>query len=108
VNKKLNYELSSDGTYVIAGGFGGIGLTIATWLIDRGVKSILLLSRSGKREREAMHFISDSLRKGIRFETPACDITDLSSLQCVLKRYKVDLPPIKGCFQAAMVLQVRL
>ena len=39
--------VSSDGTYVITGGTGGLGLVTARWLVERGARYVALLSRSG-------------------------------------------------------------
>jgi myxalamid-type polyketide synthase MxaB len=40
-------SLRSDGTYLITGGLGGLGLLVAQWLVERGAKHLVLLSRSG-------------------------------------------------------------
>ncbi|KUJ24392.1 uncharacterized protein LY89DRAFT_663132 [Mollisia scopiformis] len=103
---KLDYKLSQNATYVIAGGLGGIGRRIATWLVDRGAKNLLMLSRSGvKGHEKAQTLTTDLLKRGVRVETPICDISDPQSLRRVLRTFEDVLPPIKGCFQGAMVLQ---
>lgn len=35
------------GSYIITGGLGGFGLELADWLVLRGVKNLVLVSRSG-------------------------------------------------------------
>eukprot|EP00937_MAST-01D_sp_MAST-1D-sp2_P007183 g7183.t1 len=40
-------ELSGDGVHLVSGGTGGLGLRVARWLLERGARSVLLLSRSG-------------------------------------------------------------
>ncbi|WP_166418521.1 type I polyketide synthase [Cochlodiniinecator piscidefendens] len=44
-------NIRGDGTYLITGGFGGIGLTLAEDLIKQGASRIVLLSRSGLPDR---------------------------------------------------------
>ena len=39
--------LRPDATYLISGGLGGVGLQLATWLVDRGARRLILLSRRG-------------------------------------------------------------
>ncbi|KAF7940963.1 uncharacterized protein EAE97_007148 [Botrytis byssoidea] len=40
-------RLNPQGTYLITGGTGGMGLEIATWMTMRGARNILLVSRRG-------------------------------------------------------------
>ena len=44
-------SLRSDSLYLITGGLGGLGLKIAKWMVERGARSLLLLSRSGLPNR---------------------------------------------------------
>ncbi len=37
----------ADGRYLITGGLGGLGLSLARWLVDQGVKHLVLTSRRG-------------------------------------------------------------
>lgn len=37
-----------DKTFLVTGGFGGLGLSVAQKLVDMGASSIALVSRSGK------------------------------------------------------------
>ncbi|KAJ5816624.1 hypothetical protein N7447_008857 [Penicillium robsamsonii] len=40
-------RLRPDGTYLITGGTRGMGIEIATWMCERGARSLLLVSRRG-------------------------------------------------------------
>ncbi|KNG81069.1 putative polyketide synthase [Aspergillus nomiae NRRL 13137] len=105
LDRKPNFTCDGSATYVIAGGLGGIGQSIAAWLVDRGVRNLLLLSRSGAKATESIKFINYLHSKGTRVIAPACDISNESALSRVLEEWQPQLPPIKGCIQAAMVLQ---
>lgn len=106
---KSDFVFDSDATYLIAGGLGGIGRSIARWLVRRGAKNLLLLSRSGPNRKEgAIALLSEMRENRIRVECPVCDIVDAHALQRVLRQYSETMPPIKGCFQASMVLRVGL
>lgn len=100
-----DYRFRADGTYVIAGGLGGIGRRIAEWMVERGAANLILLSRSGGDERG--HDLVKRLRsRGINVQCPPCDIACHSSLKAVLEECARTMPPVRGCIQAAMVLQV--
>ncbi|KAE8360705.1 hypothetical protein BDV27DRAFT_167683 [Aspergillus caelatus] len=102
---KSNFICNGNATYVIAGGLGGIGQSIAAWFVDRGARTLLLLSRSGAKGTEVMKFIDSLQSKGARVIAPACDISNESALRKVLEEWQSQLPPIKGYIQTAMVLQ---
>ncbi|KAE8415268.1 hypothetical protein BDV36DRAFT_298242 [Aspergillus pseudocaelatus] len=102
---KSNFICNGNATYVIAGGLGGIVQSIAAWFVDRGARTLLLLSRSGAKGTEVMKFIDSLQSKCAKVIAPACDISNESALRKVLEEWQSQLPPIKGCIQAAMVLQ---
>lgn len=97
---------SSKKSYVIAGGLGGVGRSIARWMVEHGARYLVLISRSGTSNVAAERFVQELQAQGVTVSTPACDIADTESLQSVLETVKTSLPPIAGCIQAAMVLRV--
>ncbi|KAF2441997.1 reducing type I polyketide synthase [Karstenula rhodostoma CBS 690.94] len=101
-----SYRLREDASYIIAGGLGSIGRSIARWLVSRGAKNLILLSRSGpKQDDEQLQcMLADIRRAGVKVECPVCDIAERSVLEKAIKDLSTKMPPIKGCIQAAMVL----
>ncbi|KAF1951254.1 reducing type I polyketide synthase [Byssothecium circinans] len=96
----------TNATYVITGGLGGLGQSIARWLCRKGAKNLILISRSGlNNNAKAQELVDELTSSGVRVECPAVDITNLPALQEALSRYTQTMPPIKGCFQSAMVLR---
>lgn len=71
----------------------------------KGAKNLIILSRSGSFSSEARDIIAEIAASGIRIEAPPCDTTGMSTLRQVLDSTASHLPPIKGCIQAAMVIQ---
>ena len=106
LNTKPAYQFDQNATYVISGGLGGLGRSIARWMVGRGAKNLLLLSRSGPMREPTQRLITELKNKGVRVETPACDVGKISSLGSILRDYQRPMPPIKGCIQGAMVLRV--
>ncbi|EPE26251.1 Thiolase-like protein [Glarea lozoyensis ATCC 20868] len=91
-------------TYLIAGGLGGIGRSIAQWMVDNGAKNLILLSRSKNHSEAARSMLEGFRNKGIQVYTPPCDISFETSLRNALQACG-SIPPIKGCIQASMVLR---
>jgi len=101
------YLFDSQKTYVIAGGLGGIGRSIARWMAERGARHLLFLSRSGTTRQEARALLEELNAQQVQALAPQCDITDLKQLRTVVEEACKQMPPIKGCIQGAMVLRVR-
>ncbi|CAL5866784.1 uncharacterized protein PFLUO_LOCUS994 [Penicillium psychrofluorescens] len=100
------YQFDSQATYVIAGGLGGIGRSVASWFPTRGVKNLILLSRSGAVSESARELVNNLTARGVNVATPRCDISNTVSLEKALKECD-HMPPIKGVIQGAMVLKDR-
>ncbi len=93
----------ADATYLITGGLGGLGLSLAEFLADHGAGALALLGRSepGQAARDRI----EQLRKGgVRVQTYACDVADRSALATTLGRVRSELPPLRGVFHAAGLL----
>jgi NADPH:quinone reductase-like Zn-dependent oxidoreductase/NAD(P)-dependent dehydrogenase (short-subunit alcohol dehydrogenase family) len=97
--------LDADVSYMIAGGLGGLGRSIARWMVERGARNLILLSRKGAKTGDAIELIEELRNKGVRIEAPICDITSVESLLSVLDHCAKTMPPIRGCIQSTMVLR---
>ena len=91
---------------MISGGLGGLGRSIARWMVSRGARNLILLSRFGPRSEEAATLLTKLEAEGTRVEAPACDVTDVCALKSVLEQCAKTMPPVLGCVQASMVLRV--
>lgn len=96
--------LSGDGTYVIAGGFGGFGVELLKRLGALGARNLAVLSRRGDATDEAKAAIADLAALGVTARAFACDITDEAAVTSALEAIRTELPAIKGVFHTAMVL----
>lgn len=106
LDTKAPFKLDSDATYVIAGGLGGLGRTIARWMVGRGARNLVLLGRSGvKTGTAASKLVKELSNQGVYIHTPPCDVMDAASVQQVLQQVSQRMPPIKGCVQGSMVLR---
>lgn len=100
--------MRADATYLVVGGFGGLGRAIVTWLGERGAKTVLCLSRSGLPSKENKTFTAEMLAKGVKVIAEKGDVTSQDEITSVVEKAAKDgLPPIRGVIQSAMVLKVR-
>jgi acyl transferase domain-containing protein/NADPH:quinone reductase-like Zn-dependent oxidoreductase/aryl carrier-like protein len=75
-------SLRKDGTYVVSGGLGGLGLAAAEWLAKKGAGEVVLLARRepGEAERAQLERLRET---GARVTVAQCDVGDRDSLQRV-------------------------
>ena len=96
--------LRGDATYILVGGLGGIGRSLAMMLANHGAKHVAFISRSGDAKPEAKKTISDLENLGVSAISFACDTVHASALEATVSEISNRMPPIKGLIQAAMVL----
>ena len=96
-------RLRGDGTYLVTGGFGGLGREVAVWLADRGAGAIVLNGRRAPgAEAEA---VVDALRaRGVRVEVEIADVSDGEAVEAMLSRIGERLPPLAGVIHSVGVL----
>ncbi|KAL6885742.1 hypothetical protein GGI43DRAFT_432364 [Trichoderma evansii] len=99
------FRLSSNGTYVLVGGLGGIGRSIAKMLADKGAKHFVFLSRSGNTRPEAQALLDELREQGVSSTVTAVDVADKAQLEAALNKVKQSCPPIKGMINCAMDLK---
>ncbi|PTB74995.1 polyketide synthase [Trichoderma longibrachiatum ATCC 18648] len=93
------------GSYVLAGGLGGLGRSIARWMVSRGAKHLIFISRSGAASEAAQELVTELEAAGCNVDVFACDVSDEAALSKVMDDCKARLPQIKGCVQGSMVLK---
>ena len=93
-------KLNAEGSYLITGGLGALGLQVAGWLADRGAKNLLLLGRS-KPSPDARQTIAELEQQGITVDIALADISDRNAVKQVFATYSTSL---KGVIHAAGVL----
>lgn len=75
-------------------------------MVTRGVKYLLVPSRSGAASAAASEVVRELSDQNIVVSTPKCDVSSKDSLSHMLAESATTLPPIRGCIVATMVLNV--
>ncbi|KUI53493.1 Lovastatin diketide synthase LovF [Cytospora mali] len=92
-------------SYLLVGGVGGIGRSVAHWMVAHGAKNLILLSRSAASSEKTGAFISELQEAGCRVIAVSCDVADEAGLAEALCASERELPPIRGIIHGGMVLQ---
>lgn len=98
-------KLPSNATYVLVGGFGGIGRSVATMLANRGARNLCFISRSGSQSDKSRSLIRKLEEQDVNVRSFNCNIADAQSLKLVFETCSQTMPPIRGVVQGAMVLR---
>ncbi|KAI0119053.1 hypothetical protein F4814DRAFT_458445 [Daldinia grandis] len=110
VSKRLynrpTWKFDANASYLVAGGLGGLGRLVTRWMVSRGVKHLILPSRSGASSQAASNIIAELREKGINVIAPKCDVALIDSVATMLHDCATSkMAPIKGCINATMDLQ---
>jgi NADPH:quinone reductase-like Zn-dependent oxidoreductase/acyl carrier protein len=95
---------SPEATYLITGGLGGLGLTVAKWIAGKGARHLVLMGRSGAGSEEAKQGLKELQRMGVRVEVAKADVSSEKQVAEVFAGIDRTMPPLKGVFHSAMVL----
>lgn len=88
--------------YLLVGGLGGLGRTLAEWMVRRGAKRLAFLSRSGAQRPEAISTLGWLKARQVQTSVYCGDISGYATVRSCVQSIGSDLA---GIFQAAMVLQ---
>ncbi|KAF2180797.1 KR domain-containing protein [Zopfia rhizophila CBS 207.26] len=102
---KDSLKLDPQATYLIVGGLGGLGRSLATEFAASGARHIAFLSRSGDSNPEAKAVIDSLTALGVQAKAYRGDVSDEASFQEAMKQCAEQLPPVRGVIQMAMVLR---
>ncbi len=100
--------ISPDATYWLVGGVGGFGLAVAKWLVRHGARSLVLSGRSATVSAEIETELDWMRGQGASVHYWPADASNLESLTRTVGRIRASLPPLRGVFHMAMVLEDKL
>ncbi len=93
-----------EGTYLITGGTGGLGLAVAAHLAARGARHLVLVSRRGASEN-GMTAIGEIQRTGARVRVMQANVADRHAMARVFATIAAEMPPLRGVIHAAGLLE---
>lgn len=108
-----------NGTYLITGGLGDLGLLTARWMVQQGARRLVLLGRTplpprpewrlvqaGSRQAHQIAAIQELEALGASVHLGAVDVADEAQLRAFLDDFRAQgWPPIRGVMHAAATVQ---
>ncbi len=87
-------------SYLVTGGFSGVGLAAARWLVERGARALVLVGRRGKTEEseETLKWMED---QGVKVFVGQGDVSRAEDLVRILEDARASLPALGGVLHAA-------
>ncbi len=112
-------EFRADAAYLITGGFGGLGLEVAAWMVRRGARRLILLGRHGLPARSAWGDIDGASPAGRRVAAVRAlemlgasvhpvegDVTNEAQIRAFVSAYRQEgWPPVRGVVHAAGIVR---
>ncbi|KAE8834712.1 hypothetical protein PTNB73_08612 [Pyrenophora teres f. teres] len=99
---EITQLFKADKTYWLVGLSGALGISLCDWMIERGVRYLVLTSRNPKIDAR---WIQNHEKNGVTIKILLCDVTDEAAINAVHKTIVETLPPITGLLNGAMVLR---
>ena len=110
--------LRPDGSYLITGGLGDLGLLVARWMVEQGARRLILLGRTKVPARSSWSLVEAGTRlarqiavireleaMGASVHLGSVDVADEGELSAFLDEFRAEgWPPIRGVVHAAGVL----
>ncbi|KAI9037118.1 lovastatin diketide synthase LovF [Aspergillus affinis] len=91
-----------DASYLLVGGLGGLGRAVARWMLEKGARHLVFMSRSGLESSKNREFIQDLESQA---ECHTTTVTgDVSNANDVARAVSGATRPLAGVLQLSMVL----
>ncbi|MBL6449584.1 SDR family NAD(P)-dependent oxidoreductase [Fulvivirga sp. 29W222] len=106
----------NDGAFIITGGLGGLGLETASWVVNKGARHVILISRrslpprtdwvsmpSDHGQYEVVQQLLSLEEQGATVEVASLDIRDIPKLEALFSSLEDRDIPVRGILHAAGV-----
>jgi NADPH:quinone reductase-like Zn-dependent oxidoreductase/acyl carrier protein len=91
----------ADRSYLITGGLGGLGLSVARWLADQGAGHLVLAGRSGAATAAQQEAVAAIQATGKKVSVVKADVSDRAQVESLLRVVDGSGMPLAGIVHAA-------
>lgn len=96
--------IQSEGSYLITGGLGALGLQVAQALAEQGAHYLVLMGiRSPSAQAQTV--IKALQAQGVKVSVELTDVADFQAVAQMMTNIEAELPPLRGVIHAAGVLE---
>ncbi|MBD2103367.1 type I polyketide synthase [Leptolyngbya sp. FACHB-261] len=93
---------SAEGSYLVTGGLGALGLKVAQWMVAQGARQLVLTSRRGA-SAEVQATLSQLEKAGARVLVAQADVASEGDMVKLLETIQTSMSPLRGIVHAAGV-----
>ncbi len=93
-------QFRSEATYLITGGLGGLGGEVARWMVAKGARNMVLVSRRAPNE-QALRTIALLEEKGARVLPLCADVANREDVERLMATISEKMPALRGIVHAA-------
>ena len=119
---KAPIRFRADGSYLITGGFGALGVLISKWMVENGARRLIIMSRAkfppraewgrlapDNRFAEQIAVIKEMEAKGATVHLAPVDVGDREQLTAYIQSYRDEgWPPVVGVIHSAGIVRDQL
>lgn len=96
--------LREDRTYLLVGGLGGLGRSVATWMVERGARHLMFMSRSADPgDLELARYVGELTSQGCEVQVVTGSVSEMGDVR---RAVEMASKPIAGVINLSMVLRV--
>ncbi|KFE58861.1 type I polyketide synthase [Hyalangium minutum] len=96
--------LKEESSYLVTGGLGGLGLSVAKWLVEQGARRLVLMGRGGAESEEQRGQVEELRARGARVEVSRGDVGKVEEVRKAVEMAE-GMGPLKGVVHAAGVVE---
>ncbi|PLB54037.1 polyketide synthase [Aspergillus steynii IBT 23096] len=89
-------------SYLLVGGLGGLGRAVALWMVEKGARHLIFLSRSDTSSPKRQAFVQDLISQGCSVTAVTGNVANMGDVQRAIAAAR---KPIAGVVQMSMVLK---
>ncbi|MEP7121036.1 MAG: SDR family NAD(P)-dependent oxidoreductase [Byssovorax sp.] len=101
-----SHGIVAEGSYLIVGGVGGLGLTLSRWMVAEGARHLALVGRSAP-SAAAHEAIRAMEQAGAEVRVLRGDVAVAADVERIMGQIRDELPPLRGVVHAAAALDDR-
>ena len=98
-----NLVLNPNASYLLIGGLGGLGKSVSTWMVGKGAKHLVFLSRSAGESKKDQAFINELTSQDCSVQVFAGSVANPQDVKNAVANAG---RPVAGVLQMSMVLKV--
>ncbi|HXA48695.1 MAG TPA: type I polyketide synthase, partial [Candidatus Acidoferrum sp.] len=95
IASETTFTASPDATYLITGGTGALGMSVAEWLIGTGARHVVLCSRGGAADVGRLEAL------GAHVRVAQADVADADRMAALFEEIRQSGKPLRGVVHAA-------